>query len=68
MFEGEPRVADENDLFRLLRSLSDHQVDYVLIGGQALNLHGFMRGTADIDLGSSLFQVGSWNWSLPSTR
>ena len=50
MSEEEPRSADKTDLFRLLRSLSDHQVDYVLIGGQALNLHGFMRGTADIDL------------------
>lgn len=45
-----PRDADQADLFRLLQELSDHEVDYVLIGGQALNLHGFMRGTADIDL------------------
>ncbi len=50
MLENEPRDADKSDLFRLLQSLSDHQVDYVLIGGQALNLHGFMRGTTDIDL------------------
>jgi hypothetical protein len=30
--------------------ITDHQVDYVLIGGQALALHGFARGTEDIDL------------------
>ena len=50
MDETEPRPATEADMVRLLRSLCDHQVDYVLIGGQALNLHGFLRGTADIDL------------------
>lgn len=48
--EKEPRPANGADLVRLLQSLSEHHVDYVLIGGQALNLHGFMRGTADIDL------------------
>lgn len=48
--EKEPRPANGADLLQLLQSLSEHHVDYVLIGGQALNLHGFMRGTADIDL------------------
>lgn len=50
MSEKEPRPANGADLVQLLQSLSEHHVDYVLIGGQALNLHGFMRGTADIDL------------------
>ena len=48
--ESEPRPATEKDLWDLLQSLADHQVDYVLIGGQALALHGFARGTEDIDL------------------
>ena len=34
----------------LLRSLSEGQVQYVLVGGMAVQLHGFMRSTFDIDL------------------
>jgi len=48
--ESEPRPATEQDLWDLLRSLAEHRVDYVLIGGQALALQGFARGTEDIDL------------------
>lgn len=35
-----PRAATEEDLLTLLESLAFHQVDYVLIGGCALNIHG----------------------------
>ena len=34
----------------LLHSLSEGQVQYVLVGGMAVQLHGFMRSTFDIDL------------------
>jgi hypothetical protein len=34
----------------LLQSLSDSQVQYVLVGGLAVQLHGFLRATFDIDL------------------
>lgn len=34
----------------LLRALERYSVDYVLIGGVALNLHGIVRTTEDIDL------------------
>ncbi len=34
----------------LLRSLADDQVKYVLVGGLAVQLHGFLRSTFDIDL------------------
>lgn len=34
----------------LLRSLSEGQVQYVLVGGLAVQLHGFMRSTFDVDL------------------
>lgn len=34
----------------LLQSLADAQVDYVLVGGLAVQLHGFLRATVDIDL------------------
>jgi hypothetical protein len=34
----------------LLQALSDEQVQYVLVGGLAVQLHGFLRSTFDIDL------------------
>ncbi len=34
----------------LLQSLSDNHVQYVLVGGLAVQLHGFLRSTFDIDL------------------
>ena len=34
----------------LLQALSDANVQYVLVGGLAVQLHGFMRATFDIDL------------------
>ncbi|MDD4978921.1 MAG: hypothetical protein PHI29_09845 [Gallionella sp.] len=34
----------------LLELLSDEQVQYVLVGGLAVQLHGFLRSTFDIDL------------------
>lgn len=34
----------------LLRALRDEAVEYVLFGGQAINLHGIPRFTEDIDL------------------
>jgi len=34
----------------LLQALSERQVQYVLVGGVAVQLHGFMRSTFDIDL------------------
>jgi predicted nucleotidyltransferase len=37
-------------LAELLRALADEEVDYVLIGGLALNLQGIVRTTEDVDL------------------
>lgn len=34
----------------LLRALSEHQVEYILIGGAAATLHGSARLTQDIDI------------------
>lgn len=34
----------------LAKELKNQQVEYVLIGGMAINLHGFARNTEDIDL------------------
>ena len=44
------RVPTEDDLSLLARSLKQHGVEYVLIGGAAMALHGFPRMTRDIDL------------------
>lgn len=38
------------DLRTLLRSLQENKVDYILIGGQSLALHGYPRATEDVDL------------------
>jgi hypothetical protein len=38
------------DAERILRALADHQVDYVLIGGLAVQTHGHVRTTNDADL------------------
>ncbi len=34
----------------LLQSLADESVQYVLVGGLAVQLHGFLRSTFDVDL------------------
>jgi len=37
-------------LREIIQALNEEQVDYVLFGGQAVNLHGILRFTEDIDL------------------
>jgi len=44
------RVPELEDLINLCRYLNDENVKYILIGGFAVILHGFVRGTKDIDL------------------
>jgi len=44
------RPATLDDLKLLLRSLNEHAVDYLLIGGYALAAHGYQRATTDIDV------------------
>lgn len=43
----EPSILDASEIFR---SLSVHGVDYVLIGGIAVQTHGHVRMTNDVDL------------------
>jgi len=38
------------DLRTLLMSLQENGVQYILVGGQSLALHGFPRATEDVDL------------------
>lgn len=44
------RVPQVQDVLKICKSLNDQDVKYVLIGGFAVILHGFVRGTKDIDL------------------
>jgi len=37
-------------LLRLVKALETHRVDYAIVGGYAVALHGAVRGTVDIDL------------------
>jgi len=37
-------------MFSLIKSLSDASVDYVLVGGLAVALHGYQRVTMDVDV------------------
>jgi len=44
------RPASLDDLKLLIQSLNQHGVDYLLIGGYALFVHGYHRATTDIDV------------------
>ena len=44
------RAPELEDLVELCRRLNKAEVRYILIGGFAVILHGFVRGTKDIDL------------------
>jgi hypothetical protein len=42
--------TDELDAGTLLRALVEHGVFFVVIGGLAVNFHGFVRATKDLDI------------------
>lgn len=44
------RQPNHSDLLRLAQALAAFEVEYVVIGGAAMALHGFARMTKDIDL------------------
>ena len=37
-------------IVQLFRALENHRVEYVVVGAVAINLHGLVRGTDDLDL------------------
>ncbi len=45
-----PRTPEEDDLARLCASLNAQKAQYLVVGGLAMNLQGFLRATEDIDL------------------
>ena len=48
--DREPRDPESGDLLRICSALNDAGAKYIVIGGMAMVLHGFNRGTEDIDL------------------
>ena len=44
------RQPNQSDLLKLAQALAAFDVEYVVIGGAAMALHGFARMTKDIDL------------------
>lgn len=46
----QPRVPKIEDLVLICRALNEAHARYLIIGGFAVNLHGYARGTMDLDL------------------
>ncbi len=46
------------DLVGICRELNQRSVNYIVVGGMAINIHGFTRNTEDIDL---LIETGEAN-------
>jgi len=46
----ESRDSESGDLLRICSALNEAGARYIVIGGMAMVLHGFNRGTEDIDL------------------
>jgi len=44
------RTPTQNDLISLCRALNEQGARYLVIGGFAINYHGFIRATEDIDI------------------
>ncbi len=47
---------------KIIESLNKHKVKYVIIGGYAVILHGFLRATEDIDIVLSMTQENVTNF------
>lgn len=45
-----PMDISRDEVKDLFRSLNSHQVNYMLVGGMALAMHGYVRATQDLDL------------------
>ena len=42
-------IFDE-EILNFWKALQDHHVKYILVGGYAINLHGYQRFTGDLDI------------------
>jgi hypothetical protein len=45
-----PRTPEQDDLVKLCAALNAERAQYIVIGGMAMNRHGMLRSTEDIDL------------------
>lgn len=52
----------------LLQTLSDSHIQYVLVGGLAVQLHGFLRATFDIDLVLAMDDVNLEHFIVVANR
>ena len=43
-------MSGDNPLVKVLARFRDEGVEYVLVGGQAVRLNGYLRATEDIDV------------------
>ena len=43
-------MTTDDPLLRLLARFHDEGVEYVLVGGQAVRLNGYLRATEDVDM------------------
>ena len=41
---------DYEEVLKLFRALVAHEVEFIVVGAIALNIHGIVRGTQDVDL------------------
>lgn len=48
--ETNSRVPEEEDVIAIAKALNREEVRYVMVGGWAMNFHGCMRTTQDIDV------------------
>lgn len=46
---GERNDTPSDDVLEFIAQLNEHSVDFVLVGGYAMGVHGIIRATADID-------------------
>lgn len=44
------KVDAIDDALRVIASLNESGVEYIVVGGVAMNLHGFVRATEDLDV------------------
>ena len=50
--DGDAPIDEDNSMyyFEVLKALFDHEIDYLIVGGLAVNLYGIPRVTQDIDI------------------
>lgn len=62
------RPATWDDVKTVIRYLEDEGVEYALVGGYALGVHGFNRFTEDIDILVNPAAENSRRWILALSR